>query len=796
MSDDKLAKRLEGMFTPHAPRPDPLEPEVNALRERIAALEAALAAAQAETAQAHAEVAALRQAPAVPNEPEPTLPPPTLSAERDRFSASFEEVAIPASDATTPFILPIANGDLAGLLQVDLPANDAPTADAAGLVKDVAQRLVQQVENLRLLADAERARAEAERATRRLAREGWQTYLNAIDRPEVIGYTYDQTTVAPFTAMTADQPAVSTPLTVTGEAVGSLHVHSAASEWTPNKQRIMEAVARQVAQQVENLRLLADAGRARAEAEAATRRLTREAWQTYLAEAERNQIGFTYDQQRVTPLTQPETRNGATLTAPLRVGNEAIGQLSVASSTATPEAHALLEIVAARLSAHLESLRLLEETERGRQQLNKRAVELQTVARVSVTASTTLDVENLLQSVVDLTQTSFGLYHAHIYLLEEEAQTLVLTAGAGEIGHQMVEEGHSLALNSERSLIARVARAREGLIANQARLSAEYRPHPLLPNVQAELAVPLIASNVVLGVLAVQAERENYFTADDVNIMTTLAGQVAVALQNARSYADQAVTVARLRELDHLKSSFLANMSHELRTPLNSILGFTEVILEGLDGDLTPNMENDLKIVYKNGQHLLNLINDILDMAKIESGKMILHLERFNFVEMLEDVVSITSPLASEKSLSLFLDPESDPNLELDGDRTRLRQVMINLVNNALKFTETGKVVLKGERDEARQMYVITVKDTGLGIPASHLESVFQEFTQVDTSTTRKAGGTGLGLPISRRLAEMHGGKLWAESTGVPGEGSTFFLELPMRLPSNLGLDTNESGDD
>ena len=188
-------------------------------------------------------------------------------------------------------------------------------------------------------------------------------------------------------------------------------------------------------------------------------------------------------------------------------------------------------------------------------------------------------------------------------------------------------------------------------------------------------------------------------------------------------------------------------------------------------------------LIYKNGQHLLHLINDVLDMAKIESGKMNLNIEKFNVQEIIEEVTSITSPLASEKNLALFIEHDSDQEVEINADKIRLRQVMINLINNAIKFTEKGKIAIRVAREENNVL--ISVKDTGIGIPTELLESVFQEFTQVDTSTTRKAGGTGLGLPISRRLIEMHGGRLWAESTGVDGEGSTFYVVLPIEAKIN-----------
>jgi signal transduction histidine kinase len=166
-------------------------------------------------------------------------------------------------------------------------------------------------------------------------------------------------------------------------------------------------------------------------------------------------------------------------------------------------------------------------------------------------------------------------------------------------------------------------------------------------------------------------------------------------------------------------------------------------------------------------------------MAKIESGRMNLHPETFKVHNILEEVCSITSSLASEKNISLFIEDDSDRDIEIYADNTRVRQIMINLVNNAIKFTEQGRIGIRAKPlDGARVL--ITVKDNGIGIPHDKLDLIFQEFTQVDSSTTRKVGGTGLGLPISRRLAEMHGGRLWAESTGIEGEGSTFFVELPV----------------
>jgi signal transduction histidine kinase len=293
----------------------------------------------------------------------------------------------------------------------------------------------------------------------------------------------------------------------------------------------------------------------------------------------------------------------------------------------------------------------------------------------------------------------------------------------------------------------------------------------------------MVVGHKVIGVFDVQSNRLNRFTDEDMRTFTTLATQTAVALQNARLFEEQTITVERLRELDHLKTSFLANMSHELRTPLNSILGFTQVILEGIDGPLTDYMVSDLQLIEKNGKHLLNLINEVLDMAKIEAGRMSLTLESVDLRELLEDVLETTSAQAREKSLYLELESEQDESLVISADQMRLRQIMLNLVGNSIKFTMQGGITVNLKRFS--DMVTIRVRDTGIGVPADKLETIFEAFSQVDTSTTRKAGGTGLGLPISRKLVEMHGGKLWAESSGIEGEGSIMILELPVQARAN-----------
>ncbi|MGB8984079.1 MAG: GAF domain-containing protein, partial [Anaerolineales bacterium] len=578
---------------------------------------------------------------------------------------------------------------------------------------------------------------------------------------------------------------IAVPIKLGDTVLGVLDVQSSVTgALDADDQLLLEGLCGQIAVAIESTRLREEMSERLEEINRLYRAMSHEGWQTYRQTADLP-ASFMFDQAGLRPVQDTGLAEELFASVPLTVpGGEVIGSLSIADDPLrpiSPDDEAFLQQVSEQVALALESARLFEQTQSALGEVRRRASELETVAAVSTTASTVLDPDELLHSVVNLTRERFALYHAHIYLVDPDSQELVLSAGAGEIGKQMQADGWSIPVNHALSLVAKAYRNRGSVVANDVYHDREsaFLSNRLLPDTRSEMALPLVVGDLALGVFDVQSEQSNYFTPEDVNIYTTLASQVAVALQNARLYVEQKKTVAQLRELDKLKNSFLANMSHELRTPLNSILGFADVILEELDGPLTENMNNDLRLIQKNGQHLLHLINDVLDMAKIEAGRMNLSPENFTACEVLEEVTSITSTLASEKNLALFIEPDSDQNVQIYADRTRLRQVMINLVNNAIKFTETGKIALKVSPISGARI-LISVKDTGIGIPPDKLEPIFQEFTQVDASSTRKAGGTGLGLPISRRLVEMHGGRLWAESTGIPGDGSTFLVELPV----------------
>jgi len=415
------------------------------------------------------------------------------------------------------------------------------------------------------------------------------------------------------------------------------------------------------------------------------------------------------------------------------------------------------------------------------EQTRKRAQELQIVAQVSTAASTILDPVELLQSVVELTNTSFSMYHTQVYTFSEKENILEVAASSAASSRQVKKTNEYVKLSSN-APVAQAGRERQGVIVNDVLAHPGFIFDAALPEVRSEIALPMVIGDRLLGVFNVQASSVNRFSREDVRTFTTLASQVSVALQNAELYAEQAATLDRLRELDHLKTAFLANMSHELRTPLNSILGFADVLLLGLDGPLNETMTNDVHLIEKNGKHLLSLINAVLDMAKIEAGKMSLNLEKFVLRDLMEETLDITSSLAREKNLILKFMPGSQDEVEIYADRVRLRQVFINIISNGVKFTEHGGIFIQTTLYPEDKKLQISFKDTGIGIPKNMLDNIFESFSQVDTSMTRKVGGTGLGLPISRRLIEMHGGRMWAESVGVASEGSTFFVELPIKV--------------
>ena len=296
---------------------------------------------------------------------------------------------------------------------------------------------------------------------------------------------------------------------------------------------------------------------------------------------------------------------------------------------------------------------------------------------------------------------------------------------------------------------------------------------------RAALAAPMLREGVAIGAIALRKPQPGAFAPRQVELLETFASQAVIAIENVRLFTEIQEKSRQLEVASQHKSQFLANMSHELRTPLNAILGYTEMMVDGLYGAVSEKAQNVLERVQSNGKHLLGLINDVLDLSKIEAGQLTLAIEPYSVPDMVSTVMSATESLAKTKGIALVC--ELPPGLPRgQGDSRRLTQVLLNLVGNAIKFTDEGKVLIRARRQGDR--FKISVIDTGLGIAKADQAKIFEEFQQVDNTSTRKKGGTGLGLSISRKIVELHGGYITVESE--PGKGSNFKITIPIDAAS------------
>ena len=471
--------------------------------------------------------------------------------------------------------------------------------------------------------------------------------------------------------------------------------------------------------------------------------------------------------------------------APLMAGGLRIGHASAFFENPTlfsEEEIRRLAALAGQAAVAIQNLRLLEESRR-------RASQLQTAAEIARDTSGTLALDNLLQRCVNLINERFGFYHASIFLLDESGRNALIRESTGQAGDEMKRRGHHLVVGGQ-SVVGQVAYTAKPLVLNDVTSEEArgiHRPNPLLPHTRAELGIPLKIGDLVIGVLDVQSDKTNIFSEDDISVLQILADQITVAMDTARSYEIAQKAMEDIREADRLKSQFLANMSHELRTPLNSIIGFSRVILKGIDGPVTDQQTQDLTAIYNSGQHLLGLINDVLDLSRIEAGKMDLAIEEnVNLAEIIRAVMSTTVGLVKDKPIELKQRVEPDLPL-VNIDPMKIRQVLINLLSNAAKFTDEGKITVEAFGSTGltgEPQVTVRVSDTGPGIALEDQIKLFQPFSQVDGSLTRKTGGSGLGLSISDHLIRLHHGKIGLDSE--PGKGSTFFFTLPVSQPTEV----------
>ena len=294
---------------------------------------------------------------------------------------------------------------------------------------------------------------------------------------------------------------------------------------------------------------------------------------------------------------------------------------------------------------------------------------------------------------------------------------------------------------------------------------------------RALLVVPLLAADRIVGALVVRRKEPGEFPKSTVDLLQTFAAQSVLAIQNARLFAEIEEKSRQLAEASEHKSQFLASMSHELRTPLNAIIGLTEMMVTNAARFGTDKALEPLRRVNAAGTHLLGLINEVLDLSKIEAGKLELNPEPVNLPRLIDEVIGTAGQLAEKNKNRLVVEAQDEPG-PLNADSMRLKQILLNLLSNACKFTKEGEVALRVRKvADGRDWIELAVADTGIGLTAEQQAKLFQEFTQADSLTARRYGGTGLGLALSRKLARMMGGDVTVASE--PGKGSVFTVRLP-----------------
>ncbi len=479
------------------------------------------------------------------------------------------------------------------------------------------------------------------------------------------------------------------------------------------------------------------------------------------------------------------------LAVPMLLGDEAIGAISIQDAdqegTYTDAHVRQLTTLAAYIAVKIRNAELLEEAQR-------RAGELGFLFNVTRAAVATSDLDESLTNVVGILCDEIA--HAEtsiIYLTDATGEYLEPHAAVG-YDEDIADRENRVAWGE--GLVGIVAARGTPLIVGDARDESVGPDGDGRP--PAAVLVPLRSGEAVIGVLTIESTRPDAFGQGELRLLETASGTLTAIIQNARLLEEITQAHEQLQELDKLKTQFLANMSHELRTPLNSIIGFSRVMLKGIDGELNDLQSQDLTTIYQSGQHLLGLINDILDLSKIQAKMMEIQPEYLSLEETIDGVMASGRGLVKDRPITLYKEVEADLP-EVYGDPIRLRQVLLNLVSNATKFTREGSITIRAaRRDHDPQTgepprVQIDVVDTGIGIPEDKLDAIFEAFQQVDGSTTRQYGGTGLGLPISRNFIELHGGRMWVEST--EGVGSTFSFTVPLHQPEQAKAEQVDMSD-
>jgi signal transduction histidine kinase/HAMP domain-containing protein len=417
-------------------------------------------------------------------------------------------------------------------------------------------------------------------------------------------------------------------------------------------------------------------------------------------------------------------------------------------------------------------------------ELARSVEELEALGEISQTVNTTLDLETVLTSIVrhavQLSKADAGT----IYEFDETEQVFIPRTNYGLSNEFIQAMRESKQRVGDKTVLGQSAEKR---LPEQIPDLVNVPDYPISymkqTDFRALLAVPLLRKDRHIGGLVVRRKVAGKFTDSVVDLLQTFAAQSVIAIHNARLFLEIEDKGREIEIANKHKSEFLANMSHELRTPLNAILGYTELIIDNIYGTVPEKIREVLERVEKNGRHLLNLINDVLDLSKIEAGRLTLSLNEYSMQDIIQTVFTSVEALAAEKNL--YLQIKTHRVLKTGkGDEQRIAQVILNLLGNAIKFTDQGKIVV--EATVSNESFLVSVSDTGPGLSETDQKKIFEEFRQADGSSTRVKGGTGLGLSISKKIVEMHGGRIWADSS--LGKGSTFSFTLPIRVEMQMEL--------
>jgi GAF domain-containing protein len=472
------------------------------------------------------------------------------------------------------------------------------------------------------------------------------------------------------------------------------------------------------------------------------------------------------------------------LAAPLRHQGELIGGLyarRIEVRSFTPVQIKLLETFADQAVIAIENVRLFQELEARTQELAKSVGELRALGAVSQAVSSTLDLETVLATIashaVQLSATDCGV----IYEYDESTEEFHLRA-SHRMEAEVVEILRAAPIHLGQGATGRAATMRQPVQVSDISTEREFtgaRARPVLVGLgyRSLLAVPLLREQQIMGALTVWRRQTGEFKPEVVNLLQTFATQSALAIQNARLYREIEDKSRQIEAANRHKSEFLANMSHELRTPLNAIIGFSEVLQERMFGELNEKQAEYTDDILSSGRHLLSLINEILDLSKVEAGRMELEVATFDLPLAIDNARTFVRERATKHGINL--DVHVDERLgDFVGDERKIKQILLNLLSNAVKFTpEGGRIGITAR--QADGSVEISVSDTGIGISPEDQAKIFEEFRQVGGDYAHKREGTGLGLTLAKKFVELHGGRIWVESE--VGKGSTFSFTLPER---------------